>query len=123
MRGRTGKLASAIAALAILPTAALAEPLRVVGNIKVMEIAPLVVAAETSGEKVEIALGGVPNLWTPEMPSLTLAVSAGASASVKGPSRFTKATSAARSSAATSAPGSRWGRKSPVATTENGIAT
>lgn len=80
MRGRTGKLASAIAALVILPTAASAEPLRVVGNIKVMEIAPLVVAAETSGEKVEIALGGVPNLWTPEMPSLTLAVSAGASA-------------------------------------------
>lgn len=76
MRGRMGKLVSAVAALVVLPTAVWAEPLRVVGNVKVMEIAPLVLAAEASGDKVEIALGGVPNLWDLQLASLTVAVAA-----------------------------------------------
>jgi NitT/TauT family transport system substrate-binding protein len=71
-----GKLVSAVAALVVLPTAVWAEPLRVVGNVKVMEIAPLVLAAEASGDKVEIALGGVPNLWDLQLASLTVAVAA-----------------------------------------------
>lgn len=79
MRGRrAGKLISAVAALVMLPTAVWAEPLRVVGNIKVMEIAPLVLASEASGGQVEIALGGVPNLWNLELANLTVAVSPGA---------------------------------------------
>lgn len=81
MRGRTGKFISAVAALVILPTVVLAEPLRVVGNIKVLEIAPLVLASEASGGQVDIALGGVPNLWDLELASLTVAVAADASAS------------------------------------------
>lgn len=78
MRGRRGRLISAVVALVVLPTMVWAEPLRVVGNIKVMEIAPLVLASEASGGQVEIALGGVPNLWNLELASLTVAVSPGA---------------------------------------------
>ncbi len=74
-----GKLIAAIAALAVLPTAVWSEPLRAVGNITVLEIAPLVLASETSGGQVEIALGGVPNLWDPELARLTVAVAGEAS--------------------------------------------
>jgi len=81
MRGRMGKLISAVAALVVLPTAVWAEPLRVVGNVKVMEIAPLVLASEASGGQVEIALGGVPNLWDLQLASLTVAVAADVSKS------------------------------------------
>lgn len=79
MRGRRGRLISAVAALVVLPTVVWAEPLRVVGNVKVLEIAPLVLASEASGGQVEIALGGVPNLWDLELASLTVAVAADAS--------------------------------------------
>lgn len=78
MRGRMGRLISAIAALVVLPTVGWAEPLRVVGNVKVLEIAPLVLASEASAGQVEIALGGVPNLWDLELASLTVAVAADA---------------------------------------------
>jgi sulfonate transport system substrate-binding protein len=79
MRRITGKLISAVAALVVLPTAVWSEPLRVVGNITVLEIAPLVLAAEASGGQAEVALGGVPNLWDPQLASLTVAVAGEAS--------------------------------------------
>jgi sulfonate transport system substrate-binding protein len=80
MTRRERRLISAVAALIVLPTLVWAEPLRVVGNIKVLEIAPLALASEASGGHVEIALGGVPNLWDPELASLTVAVAGDASA-------------------------------------------
>ncbi len=79
MRRIGGKLISAVAALAVLPTAVWSEPLRVVGNITVFEIAPLVLASEASGGQAEVALGGVPNLWDVELASITKEVAGEAS--------------------------------------------
>lgn len=84
MRRISRKLIAAVAALVVLPTTVWSEPLRVVGNITVLEIAPLVLASEASGGQVEIALGGVPNLWNRELASLTVAVAG--EASTKAPS-------------------------------------
>jgi NitT/TauT family transport system substrate-binding protein len=88
MRRIVGKLISAVAALVVFPTAVWAEPLRVVGNVKVLEIAPLVLASEASGGQVEFALGGVPNLWDLELAGLTVAVAGDASKSAPPSTRL-----------------------------------
>ncbi|WP_162248205.1 MULTISPECIES: ABC transporter substrate-binding protein [unclassified Sphingomonas] len=72
-----GKFILAIA-LAVVPAAILAEPLRVVGNTQVFESGALALAAETSPKgTVEFSLGGVPNLWDTGLPALTAVVTAG----------------------------------------------
>jgi len=66
----------ACAGISLLTAAASAEPLRVVGNTQVFEIAPLVLASKALPEgSVDVSLGGVPNLWDVELSSLTLSVS------------------------------------------------
>lgn len=64
--------------LAIVPTACMAEPLRVVANTQVFESGALALAMETSPKgTVEFSLGGVPNLWKAGLPELTAIVTAG----------------------------------------------
>jgi NitT/TauT family transport system substrate-binding protein len=60
-------------------TPGFAEPLRVVGNTQVHEIGPLALAAEMSPKgEIDLALGGVPNLWDVALAEMTRTVAAGA---------------------------------------------
>jgi len=52
-----------LATLAAAAPAQAAEPLKVVGFLKVMEMAPLVAAAEAMPGEVKISNGGIPSLW------------------------------------------------------------
>ena len=53
----------AAALLAFAAPAQAAEPLKVVGFLKVMEMAPMLVAAEQMPDSVTIGNGGIPSLW------------------------------------------------------------
>jgi len=59
-----GRWIGAVALMALAAASAqAAEPLKVVGFVKVMEMGPMVTAAERMPGQVTIGNGGIPNLW------------------------------------------------------------